>query len=100
MTNSMTVDQLIWGGITIEVIYWPIKWGSIAHIEIRSIAPKSARLPITETGYRSHFLPIGALESEGLPAKDLVLRWIEEQAAKPEWKVHADSLRQADLFDF
>jgi hypothetical protein len=99
MSDSTTVEHINWQGITIEVIYWPVKWGSIAHIEVRSIEPKEARIPITETGYRSHFLPIGTLEAEGITVKDLVLGWIDEQAFKPEWKQYAESQRQGDLFD-
>ncbi len=36
-------------------IYTPLQWKTIAHLEIRSIKPERAPLPITETGYRSHF---------------------------------------------
>lgn len=42
-----------WQGIEIEAVYTPLKWGVIAHLEVRSIRPERARRPITETGWRS-----------------------------------------------
>jgi hypothetical protein len=41
--------------VEIEAIYTPLEWNVIAHLAIRSVAPERAPLPITETGYLSHF---------------------------------------------
>ncbi|MET4898526.1 hypothetical protein RN629_15425 [Sphingomonadaceae bacterium jetA1] len=57
--------RLDWQGIEIEARYWPIKWGAIAHLEIESVAPERAPLPISATGYRSHFHQPGTIEANG-----------------------------------
>lgn len=41
--------------IEIEITLKPDYFKDVAHLEIRSIAPERATLPITATGYRSHF---------------------------------------------
>ncbi len=100
MAHSIITECITWENINIEITHESEKWGSIDHIEIRSIDPENARNPITETGYRSHFLPIGSLESQGITAKELVLEWLHSESSKPEWKQYSESLRQGDLFDF
>lgn len=100
MANNIIVETILWEDIEIEITYETEKWGSIDHIEIRSISPEKARIPITKTGYRSHFIPIGALEENGITAKELVLEWIEKEAQSPEWKNYFESTRQKTLFDF
>lgn len=49
--------RFTWQGVEIEAVYEPLRWGVIAHLSIRSIKPERAPLPITGTGYRSHFHP-------------------------------------------
>lgn len=44
-----------WQSIEIEAVYRPRYNSIIAHLEIRSINPERAPLPITNTGYLSHF---------------------------------------------
>ena len=64
----MTIEThtLIWNDIEIRLTYQPNKWDVIAHLEVESINPERAPLPITETGYLSHFHAIGTVEeSEG-----------------------------------
>lgn len=57
--------RLTWNGIEIEARYDPACWSwVIAHLEIESISPARARLPMTETSYRSHYHPIGSIEAE------------------------------------
>ena len=65
--------------------------------EINVVSPKKAPLPITETGYRSHFLDEELLKKAGGPVR-FFLDWIEREAttkalAKAEFK-----WRQGDLF--
>ena len=54
--TDITEYQLVWKNITIAITHTK-KWcgGDIDHIEVKSISPEKAPLPITETGYRSHF---------------------------------------------
>jgi len=87
-----------WQGIEIEAIYTPLKWGVIAHLEVRSIRPERARLPITETGYRSHFHPPGTIEAHGGDVVAQVIAWLDGEAAKPAWRRYAEASRQGELF--
>ncbi len=43
--------SLLWQGIEIEIVYTPRRWSVIDHLDIRSIQPERAPLPITGTGY-------------------------------------------------
>lgn len=90
--------RFTWQGIEIEATYTPLKWGVTAHLEIRSIAPHGARLPITETGYRSHFHQPDTIESHGGDVVAQVTAWLDEEAAKPAWHAHIERNRQGELF--
>jgi hypothetical protein len=59
--------------------------------------PKGAPLPITETGYRSHFLGHDELESAG-GAVRFFLDWIEREAKSKQWSKAEFKWRQDDLF--
>lgn len=87
-----------WEGIEIEATYSPIKWGVIAHLEIETIQPPRAPLPITETGYRSHYHPCGTVEANGGDVVAQIVAWLDEEAAKPEWQAYAAKSRQGELF--
>lgn len=90
--------RLTWQGIEIEATYTPLKWGVIAHLEIRSIRPERAPLPITATGYRSHFHSPGTIEAHGGDVAAQVIAWLDEEAAKPGWRAYVEASRQGDLF--
>jgi hypothetical protein len=68
-----------------------------AHLEVQRVAPEWAMLPITETGYRSHFLPRGTAENAGGPVA-YVKAWLEEAAKAPDWKRREAASRQPSLF--
>jgi len=90
--------RFAWRGIEIEVIYTPRKWTVIDHLEIRSVLPEGARLPITSTGYRSHFMQPGTIEAHGGDVAAQVLAWLDEEAAKPDWLAYVEATRQGELF--
>lgn len=92
------IYRLIWRGIEIEARYTRLQWKVIAHLEIESIAPEGAPLPITETGYRSHFHQPGTVEANGGDVVAQVIAWLDEEAEKPEWKRRVESRRQFSLF--
>ncbi|MDH4745869.1 hypothetical protein OMP43_17730 [Sphingomonas sp. CBMAI 2297] len=96
-TNPQTY-RFIWRGIEIEARYWPLKWGVTAHLEIESVMPARARLPITNTGYRSHFHPVGTVEAGGGYVVAQVTAWLDEEAAKPGWQTYIEASRQGELF--
>ncbi len=90
--------RLTWQGIDIEAVYYPLKWGVVAHLEIHSIKPECAPLPVTATGYRSHFHQPGTIEALGGDVAAQVIAWLNEEAAKPEWRAHVEANRQGNLF--
>jgi len=87
-----------WRGIEIEVIYAPLKWNVIAHLEVRSTNPERTPLPIAETGYLSHFHPPGTVEARGGDVIAQVRAWLDEQACKPDWRNREEASRQGELF--
>jgi hypothetical protein len=62
-----------WQGIRLCIRYAPVKWNVISHIEIEAIEPERAPLPITQTGYLSHHIPIGSVEAEFENVVDCIL---------------------------
>ena len=98
MEQQAQVHHFTWQGIEIEAIYMPVRFGVIAHLEVRSINPPRAPLPITETGYRSHFHPCGTVEANGGDVVAQVVAWLDEEAAKPDWQGHVETSRQGTLF--
>ncbi len=98
MEPQTQTHRLTWQGIEIEATYWPRKWRVTAHLEIRSIQPERAPLPITETGYLSHFHPRGTVEAAGGDVVAQVTAWLDEEAAKPGWRSRVEASRQLSLF--
>lgn len=107
MENQRTIqiETLQWQGVTIEIVYEP-NWLNVsnrkcdlpsAHLDIRSIAPERARLPITETGYRSHFLHPNEIAEFGGPVA-YVEAWLNEMARTSEWQSHVANGDQLSLF--
>lgn len=96
--------ETVWNGVTITISYEP-RWLSLAddygldtaHLEIEAVAPERAPLPITETGYRSHFTTAHAVAAMGGPVA-LVRTWLDEEAASPAWQRQAAAARQLTLF--
>jgi len=87
-----------WEGIEIEVIYWPLKWGATSHLEIRSLVPERARLPITETGYKSHFFAPESVDLEIKSIAEMVLEWLDSEVKSESWLRYIEDSRQGDLF--
>lgn len=97
--------EITWNGIQIDITYtsdtspaFRESYGrTLDHLEIRSLAPKREPLPITETGYLSHFTARQIVEDAGGPAA-LVLAWLDHYAQSPVWKAKQISRQQLDLF--
>ncbi|MBV1864925.1 MAG: hypothetical protein KUG74_10870 [Rhodobacteraceae bacterium] len=94
--------QSDWLGIKLEIRHCP-SWLSshgemtTQHIEIRSEG--KVALPITETGYRSHFMNgAEALAQFNYDPVEFVLWWLEDAAKDPKWKRHEEAARQYSLF--
>lgn len=105
MTNCERYKyRLDWNGVTVEISYEPcwlntqeIYGTTLAHIEVRSLAPERAALPITETGYRSHFVGNAEIIEAG-GASAYVRAWLEDAALAPAWKAAQEAARQLALF--
>ncbi len=97
---SYQTHKMTWQGIEIEARYDPQYCESIvAHLEIQSVNPERARLPMTETGYRSHFHGIGTIERDY--AGDVIAcveDWLEKEAQSKDWKTYVEASRQGSLF--
>ena len=98
MTSKTYVFK--WEGIEIEARYTPRKFGgAIAHLELESINPPRAKLPMTETGYRSHFHPIGMIETDfDSNVIACVIDWLDEKAKSKKWQKHIEDSKQLALF--
>lgn len=78
----MEQHTITWRGIALEITFTPEKFGMVDHIEIMSAG--RAPLPVTETGYRSHFIPAGTVAAHG-GAVAFVTAWLEHEAARTGW---------------
>ena len=93
---------IIWQGIEISITYKPNPFNIssesvIAHFEIKVISPTDAQLPITETGYRSHYLHPDCVGEFDSPI-DYVHAWLDHEANTPKWKAYLASMHQINLF--
>lgn len=103
-TRRYEHHEIVWNGVKIAISYEP-RWLNLdddygldtAHLEIEAIAPERAPLPITETGYRSHFTTANAVAAMGGPVA-LVRTWLDEEAANPAWRQYVRASRQMSLF--
>lgn len=94
------IYRLNWQGVEIEARYDLASWsGVIAHLEIESVNPARARLPMTETGYRSHYHPIGTIEAEyDGDVVRAVTAWLDQEAKSRAWKRYVEESQQLTLF--
>ena len=102
--RHITTTKIDWQGITLSVEYEEAFLGfcrpspsALAHLQIRSIMPDRAALPMTETGYRSHFIHPDAIDEAG-GAIAYVIAWLEHDARKPEWRKQQANGQQLSLF--
>ena len=79
----MEKHTIVWRGIAVEIKFTPKEFGMTDHIELRT--ERRTALPVTETGYRSNFLPLGHVSAHG-GAVAFVTAWLDHEAARTEWK--------------
>lgn len=91
------VEAFVWNGITVLARYRSnyLVMG-YAHLELH--VPSRQHIPVTDTGYRSHFHQPGEVEKAGGPAA-YAKAWLDQEAKKPEWRRKDQQRRQLDLFD-
>lgn len=101
----MSIEKLsvVWNKIAIDISYnndWSkgyreIQGHAMAHLEIES--QNKERLPITDTGYRSHFIAATEIEKYG-GAEKYVCAWLDDGAQSKEWKDYVEQSKQLSLF--
>jgi hypothetical protein len=95
MGNYIT-HHITWRGMAITIRHatgWPI--AEYDHIEV--ISENDQPLPITETGYRSHFLPsVDTVEYDD--AIGYVTAWLNHEAKSSDWKARKEKETQMSLF--
>ena len=94
--SAPITSQIDWRGVTIRIVFRKRRWKSdLDHLEITAM--DDAQIPITETGYRSHFLPDGIVEEHGGP-EAYVLAWLDHEADSTAWKEKFEAAKQLSLF--
>lgn len=93
-----TIERLTWRGIEMNATHTPdyISTGW-SHIELRVTKPKGKPVPITDTGYLSHFLDEDALKAAG-GAAAFFLAWLEREATAKAYAKALARWQQLDLF--
>lgn len=91
MADDYETFQLVWRERTVQVSYLA-NWlnSDVDHIELRC----EERLPVTETGYRSYFVPASSFAGE----EDItacIIDWLDTAA---DTKRHEEDRRQLKLF--
>lgn len=100
MMGPTETHTAIWEGIALQITWCP-GWFqskhvgySVAHLEVRSKTGEP--LPISNTGYRSHFLPREAVEEYGGPVQ-YVAAWLTHEGANAEWQKYIQERKQYTL---
>jgi hypothetical protein len=100
--RDVAVHQTQWRGITLKITYEANWYNSTsayrpAHIEIWVRQPYKAALPITGTGYRSHFVDPDRVDQAGGPVA-YVTAWLNAVASEKWWREYEAASRQVSLF--
>ncbi len=93
--ENTEIHKITWQGRKIEIRYQPRSFAGCAHLEIRSKTERP--LPITATGYRSHFTAREDIEHQGGPVA-FVETWLEIAAQTSSWQRSLKSGHQLSLF--
>lgn len=105
MSQQYETYHLNWNGIEIEIRYcsdWSqaLQKGhgiTMAHLEVETISPARAALPITETSYKSHFTNADVIIAAGGAVKFL-RDALDCAAQNKDWKRLDAKSRQGVLF--
>ena len=94
---SQVREIIDWQGVTLSVGYTANCYGvGVHHLEFQVLQPEGAILPVTDTGYRSHFFS-DSVAPHGGPF-GYARAWLDHHAASPEWKRREAEARQLRLF--
>jgi hypothetical protein len=90
--------HLTWRGTLLSIKHTPHYFGHADHVEVTVEKPAEAILPITDTGYRSHFIDPDDLQEAG-SAVLFVQAWLEREAATKAWRDRQAKLAQLDFLE-
>ena len=102
---TITTYILEWEGITIDIEHNDC-WSDFPDLElyVHHIGIKrrdEGQLPMTNTGYISHFMTgkdkVDAMEPYGT-ATNLVQAWLDETSQSKDWGAYVESQQQLTLF--
>lgn len=93
-----SVEKFTWRGIEMSATHSPnyISAGW-SHIELRVVKPKGRPVPITDTGYLSHFLDEADLKAAG-GAVAFFMAWLDREADSKVYRKALARWQQLDLF--
>jgi len=93
-----SVEKFTWRGIEMLATHSPnyISAGW-SHIELRVVKPKGRPVPITDTGYLSHFLDEADLKAVG-GAVAFFRAWLDREADSKAYRRALARWQQLDLF--
>ncbi len=100
--DRIETHDIVWAGIAIKVSYERNWLGSPpsdyhpTHLQIEAVSPERMPLPITETGYLSHFVAVDEIDNAGGPV-DYTLAWLDQAAKAPAWRKAVEASRQLSL---
>lgn len=95
MNDVKRVEIITWHAIELTVEHTPNWAADFDHIQVAS--KDRVALPITETGYKSHFLPSDQITDYG-DAVDYVLAWLDYESKSKSWKNAEAKTVQLSLF--
>lgn len=93
--------SITWNKIPIEIEYDPdyspaykeFNGHALAHVQVKSDRP----LPITKTGYKSHFIPEPLVAEYGM-VTEFIVAMLNEAALSTEWQKQQSEQIQLNLF--
>lgn len=95
-------EIIVWNDIKITVLLnMSIVTTYVDHLEL--ITENKEPLPVTETGYRSHFFNIDTSIPKNTSVLEWIYQWLDNEAKsnkkwKRYWKEREKALQQPDLF--
>lgn len=93
-----TIERFTWRGIEMTAThtrdYISTGW---SHLELRVVKPKGIPVPITTTGYLSHFTEEELVKAAGGPAA-FFLAWLDREADSKDYRKALARWQQLDLF--
>lgn len=103
--KSSITYRLTWDNIEIEIVHSPsyirsferVYGHSMDHLQVKSVDPERAPLPITETGYKSIWIIGPRLEEFGGP-EQYIRDYLTHEAKSPDWLARKASADQYSLF--